>query len=131
MGARENRATIEGAYAAFAQGDVPAVIGINAPDAVWVNYSSPDSPLSGEHKGVDEIGAFFGVIGETIDIAEFDMAVVAADGDVVVARGHQTYTVKKTGKTVSGPVLHLFTFAPDGKLARFEEYETNVNDAWR
>ncbi len=131
MGAKENRATVVAAYEAFGRGDIPAVIGINAPDAVWMIHSSPDAPFAGEHKGHDGLGAMFQTIGETIDIAEFSLQPVAAEGDVVVAYGEQSYTVKATGKTVTGPLIHLFTFKSDGQLARFEEWESNADEAWR
>src|SRR5579884_1951725 len=124
MGATQNRAAVTAAYEAFSRGDIPSVIEMNAPDAVWVNYSSDASPLNGEHKGTEGIGAFFGLVGDNIEITEFELHPVAAGGDVVVAAGHQRYTVKKTGKTVSGPVIHLFRFGPDGKLTRFEEWES-------
>lgn len=130
MGAAENKAAVETAYEAFGRGDVPAVIGMNAPDAVWVNYSNSKSPLQGEFKGVDDIGTFFGHVGEHLDITRFELAPIAAEGDTVVARGHQTYTVKSTGKTVDGPVVHIFTFGPDGKVTRFEEYETGTDGAY-
>lgn len=130
MGAPENKQAVIDAYEAFGRGDIEAVIGMNAADAVWANYSSDASPLSGEFKGFDSIGAFFGAIGEHIDMTEFDMAPIAAEGDTVVSRGHQTYTVKKNGKKVSGPVVHIFTFGPDGKVTRFEEYETGADGAW-
>jgi hypothetical protein len=78
------------------------------------------------HKGVDGIGAFFGLIGDSIDITAFELTPIAAEGDVVIAKGEQSYTVKRTGKTVSGPGLHVFTFGPDGKVTRFEEWETNT-----
>src|SRR5207248_9406665 len=61
MGAAQNKATVVAAYEAFGTGDIAAVIATNTPDAVWVNYSTPASPLSGEHKGLDNIGAFFGL----------------------------------------------------------------------
>ena len=130
MGAAENKAAVVEAYEAFGRGDVPAVIGMNAPDAVWVNYASSKSPLAGEHKGVDDIGAFFMKVGENLEITRFDLAPIAAEGDTVVAGGHQTYTVKSTGKTVDGPVIHVFTFGPDGKVTRFEEYETGTEGAY-
>ena len=130
MGAAENKAAVAAAYEAFGQGDVASVIAMNAPDATWVNYSTDASPLQGEFKGLDAIGAFFGVVGDSIEISEFDIAPIAAEGDIVVSHGHQTYTVKKTGKTVSGPVLHIFTFGPDGKVTRFEEWEHGTESAW-
>jgi hypothetical protein len=130
MGAAENKAALVAAYEAFGRGDIASVIAMNTPDAVWVNYSTEASPLSGEHKGLDGIGAFFGFIADTMEITQFEMAPVAAEGDTVVAIGQQVYKVKRTGKTVSGPVVHVFTFGPDGKVTRFEEWESNAHDAW-
>ena len=129
MGASENKTAVQAAYDAFAQGDIAAVIAMNAPDAVWVNYTG-GSPLQGEHKGIDAIGGFMALVGEHLDISEFDLAPIAAEGDTVLAVGRQTYVAKKTGKTVSGPVVHIFTFGPDGKVTRFEEYETGAEGAF-
>jgi ketosteroid isomerase-like protein len=130
MGAAENRATVEAAYEAFGRGDIPAVIGINSPDAVWNIHTSANAAFGGEHKGHDGIGAMFQTIGETVDITSFVMQPIAAEGDIVVAYGDQSYTVKKTGKTVSGPLIHLFTFNAAGQLERFEEWESNADEAW-
>jgi len=44
--------------------------------------------------------------------------------------GQQTYTVKPTGKTASGMMVHVFTFNSDRKVTRFEEWEGDVHDAW-
>jgi len=131
MGAAENKATVVAAYEAFGRGDVAAVIAVNAPDAVWVIHTSPNATFAGEHKGLDGIGGIFEQIGVSADITMFDMHPVAAEGDTVVAYGSQTYTVKKTGKTVSGPLIHLFTFNAAGQVIRFEEWESNADDAWR
>ena len=130
MGAAENRATVEAAYEAFGRGDIEAVINTNAPDAVWAIHSGGGSPLDGEHKGLDGIGAFFQTINDTIEISRFEMAPIAAEGDVVVATGDQEYTVKATGKTVRGPLVHIFTFGADGKCIRFEEFESNTEGAY-
>jgi ketosteroid isomerase-like protein len=129
MGAQENKKAVSDAYEAFGKGDVPAVIAMNAPDAVWVNHTD-GSPLKGEYKGMDGIGSFFGLVGEHLDISVFEMAPIAAEGDTVVALGRQTYVAKKTGKTVSGPVVHIFIFGADGKVTRFEEYETGTEGAF-
>ena len=130
MGAAENKAAVVAAYDAFGQGAVEAVVAMNAPDAVWVVHSAPTSPLHGEHKGLDGIAALFGLIGDTIDISGFEMQPIAAEGDIVVTKGEQNYVVKSTGKSVSGPLIHIFTFGPDGKVTRFEEFEIGVESAW-
>ena len=131
MGANENRATVVAAYEAFGRGDIAAVIGINSPDAVWAIHTSANATFAGEHKGHDGIGAMFQTIVDSVDISMFDMQPVAAEGDVVVATGQQSYTVKATGKTVSGPLVHVMTFNADGQLMRFEEWESNADEAWR
>jgi len=130
MSATENKATVIAAYEAFGRGDVVSVLATNAPNAVWINYSTPASPLNGEHKGLEAIGEFFNLIGSSMEIEQFDMTPIAADGDTVVATGNQRYRVKSTGKTVSGSVVHVFTFDADGKVVRFEEWESYVHDAW-
>lgn len=130
MGAAENKAAVAASYEAFGRGDVAAVIDLNADDAIWTITSGPGSPLAGEHKGKEAIAALFGTIVESIEISKFDLEPVAAEGDIVVARGHQAYTVKATGKTVDGPLVHFFTFDATGKVSRFDEYEINVGDAY-
>ncbi len=130
MGAAENKAAVTAMYEAFGAGDIEALLGANAPDAVWTIHSGKGSPMSGEYKGIDAIRGVFAKIPETIDMTRFDIAPLAAEGDVVVARGEQNYTVKATGKTVEGPILHVFTFDAAGKVARFEEYEVGVGDAY-
>ena len=130
MGSAENRSAVESAYEAFSRGDVAQVIAMNAPDTVWVNYSTPASSLNGVFKGLDGVSTFFGLIGEHIEVSELEIAPIAADGNVVVSSGRQTYTVKRTGKVVSGPVLHVFTFDADGRVTNFEEWEADAHSAW-
>jgi len=130
MEAHENSAAVVAAYEAFGRGDVTSVVAMNTPDAVWMIHTSPAAPYNGERKGLESIGALFGIISDTVDITQFHMAPIASEGDVVVAVGRQTYTVKRTGKTASGAMVHVFTFNSDGKVTRFEEWEGDVHDAW-
>lgn len=130
MGADENRATLVKAYEAFGAGDIETILGLQSADTVWDIHSSAESPLNGTHKGVDGVVAFFGLVGENLEFAKFEIAPVAAQGDTVVAVGEQDYTAKKTGKRVVGPLVHVCTFDADGKLAHLEEWESNVGDAF-
>jgi uncharacterized protein len=130
MGAAENKAAVIATYEAFGRGDIDSILASNAPDTLWEIHSAKESPLNGEHKGRDGVAAFFGLVGASIDFAKFEMAPIAADGDVVVAIGEQDYTLKSTGKRVVGPLIHVCTFDSDGKVAHFEEFESNLGDAW-
>jgi ketosteroid isomerase-like protein len=86
--------------------------------------------MTGEHTGLDGINDLFEMIGEQLEVISFEMAPIAAEGDVVVAAGRQDYTVKTTGKKVQGPLVHVFTFGPDGKIVRFDEFETGAEGAF-
>jgi uncharacterized protein len=130
MGSDENRATLVKTYEAFGAGDIETILGLQAADTLWEVHSSKESPLNGAHKGIDAVAAFFGLVGTNMDFAKFEMTPIAAEGDVVVAVGEQDYTVKATGKRVAGPLVHVCTFDSEGKLAHFEEWESNVGDAF-
>jgi len=130
MGQAENKAAVAAAYAAFGQGDVAAVVGMNAPDAVWIVHAAAGAPFEDEYVGHDAIGKLFGLLVDSIEIAHFEIEPIAAEGDIVVARGEQTYRVKSTGKSDTVQLIHIFTFGPDGKVTRFEEFEFSLDSAW-
>ena len=114
-----NREIIEGAYASFAQGDVPAALGAFADDIQW---TEPDGyPLAGTYVGhqavVDGVFMRLGEIGD-------DFAVVpeqyVADRDTVVALGHLSWKHKSTGAPASVKMAHVWTFER-GKATSFEQ----------
>ncbi|MCP6726059.1 hypothetical protein NL526_28785, partial [Klebsiella pneumoniae] len=53
-----NAAVIRKAYADFAKGDVPAVFSAFDPAITW--HVPGHGPLSGDYKGHDGVGGFFG-----------------------------------------------------------------------
>ncbi len=130
MGQAENKAAVASAYDAFGRGDLAGVIGMNAPDAVWVVHTAEASPLKGEYKGYDGIGRLFDLVADGTEIEKFEIQPIAAEGDTVVAKGVQTYRVKATGKSTTATLIHIFTFGRDGKVTRFEEFEFGVDAAW-
>jgi ketosteroid isomerase-like protein len=114
-----NREIIEGAYASFAQGDVPAVLGAFADDIQWIE---PDGyPLGGTYVGhqavVDGVFMRLGEIGN--DFAVMPEQFVA-DRDTVVALGHLSWRHKSTGKPAAVKTAHVWTFER-GKAATFEQ----------
>jgi uncharacterized protein len=117
-----NREIIEGAYASFAQGDVPAALGAFADDIRW---TEPDGyPLAGTYVGhqavVDGVFMRLGEIGD-------DFAVVperfVADRDTVVALGHLSW--KNTDEPASVKMAHVWTFE-HGKATTFEQLVDTV-----
>ncbi len=86
-----NKELIEIAYASFATGDVPAVLGVMADDIQWVEadgfplagtYVGPQAVLEGVFMRLGEIGDHYAVVPDQF----------VADGETVVALG--TYTWK-------------------------------------
>ena len=82
----ESTDTVRGAYEAFAQGHVPAVLEILADDVTW---DVPRSlPNGGVHEGRDGVAAFFGGLGDAYaELRVEPDEYLEADGKVV-ARGH-------------------------------------------
>jgi ketosteroid isomerase-like protein len=115
----QNATTIEGAYAAFAKGDIPAVIGTLAGDVQW---SSPATlPHGGEFHGLDGVGKFFEGIGanwSALPLTVESVTEAGADNVVGVVRVDGTRT---DGSAATYGAVHIFTLA-DGKVTRFREY---------
>jgi ketosteroid isomerase-like protein len=124
MGTEASRAVVRGTYEAFASGDLEALFAAFADDAVWVNHT-PSSTFHGEHKGVDELRAMVERMGEVMDLTHFELKTLVADGDHVVAMAEQAFTLKSTGETHSGPVIH-FCQVHDDRITRVDEFEGDL-----
>lgn len=77
----ENIEVIRRGYGAFGRGDVPAVLDILAPDIAW--HVPGRGPLSGDHKGHDEVVGFFAAT------MELSAGTFAIDIDDVLASGQR------------------------------------------
>jgi hypothetical protein len=115
-----NLKIIQGAYSAFANGDVPGVLGILSPDVAWTEaegfpyggtYIGPQAVLEGVFMrlGTDWDG-FAAIPAELID-----------GGDSIVALGKYSGTSKATGKSFQANFAHVWKMR-DGKVIRFVQY---------
>lgn len=115
-----NLSIIQGAYAAFAKGDVPAVLGILNADIAWTEAEG--FPYAGTYHGPNAVlESVFMRLG-----AEWDgFAVAPAEfidgGDAVVALGKYSGTYKATGKSFQADFAHVWKLR-DGKVIRFVQY---------
>lgn len=113
---------VQGLYAAFQRGDIPAVIAGLQPDVVWHMVGrANDYPRLGLRKGVKGVREFFEILAENEDFTEFHPTDFFADGDRVFALGHLSIKFKKTGKSATTDWIHMFT-VKDGKVAAFKEF---------
>ncbi len=115
-----NKDIVEGVYASFAQGDVPAVLGAMADDIQWAEadgfplggtYVGPQAVLEGVFMRLGEIGDEFTVVPDQF----------VADGDTVVALGSYTWKHKESGAPATVKMAHVWT-VQSGKLATFQQH---------
>ena len=118
MKEQENIALIEGLFAAFFRGDVPAILGSVTGDTLWSVAGPGSIPYCGEHQGTDGVIAFLTALGTTLDNINLTFTHWAATGDVVINAGRFSATVKATGKGFDAVVAHCFEIR-DGKVAKF------------
>jgi len=119
-----NKEIVEGAYASFAQGDVPAALGAMDESIVWTEadgfplagtYVGPQAVLEGVFMRLGEIGDEFAVVPDQY----------VAEGDTVVALGTYSWKHKSTGAPAQVKMVHVWTVA-DGKLATFQQHVDTV-----
>ena len=119
-----NKALIEGLYASFAQGDVPAVLGAMADGIRWTEadgfpltgtFVGPQAVLEGVFMRLGEIGDKFAAVPDQI----------VAEGDTVVALGNYRWNHKSTGAPAEVKMVHVWTIA-DGKVATLQQHVDTV-----
>ncbi len=122
--AEQSVQVVEGAYAAFARGDVAAVLGAMADDMEW--HEAEGMPYGGIHRGGDAVAQnVFGPL--TTDIPDFAVTPIELipSGDTVAAVVRYTGTGKSTGKELDLEVVHVWDVR-DGKLVRFRQFADTV-----
>ena len=119
-----NKEIIEGAYASFAQGDVPAALGAMADDIQWTEadgfplagtYVGPQAVLEGVFMRLGEIGDDYAVVPEQF----------VADGDTVVMLGHYAWKHKSSGEPAVVKMAHVLTL-DGGKIVTFQQHVDTV-----
>lgn len=116
----DNVKVVTTAYEAFANGDIPTIIGLLADDVVWTTPKV--LPQGGVFKGPGEVLQFFQGIGASFSSLTLDIEAVGAVGNdlvVGIARGIGALT---DGTPSEYGVVHVFTIR-DGKIAAFREYD--------
>jgi ketosteroid isomerase-like protein len=109
-----------GIYRAFAAGDMPAVLGVFAPEIHWTEAAG--GPYGGVLIGPEAVLAdvFMKIATEwdgfTVVPEEF-----VRDGATVVALGEYSGTCRATGKHFRAPFAHVWKFG-EGKAVSFHQH---------
>lgn len=126
--AHNNKATVARIYEAFGRGDVPAILEPLAEDIEWeFGASDHGVPWLQPRRGRDGVVAFFQTLAEGLDINDFQVHAILAEGDWVVALLRVGGTVKSTGK----PMLevceaNIWKFDDKGRVVAFR----HAADTW-
>ncbi|MHB8233809.1 MAG: nuclear transport factor 2 family protein [Solirubrobacteraceae bacterium] len=118
---------VKSIYGAFAQGDVPTVLGAFAEDIEW--FEAEGMPYGGLHRGPEAVAQkVFGPLAEDVEGFAVTPEELIGSGDKVAAVVRYTGTGKETGKPLDLPVVHIWDIQ-DGKIARFRQFIDTVNFA--
>jgi ketosteroid isomerase-like protein len=128
MTAQTNVEVIQGIYAAFGRGDVAAILGVMDPQAELIFEAAEAIPWSGHFKGRDGWGSFFQAVGTSLDEVALQMTPFAVQGDNVVVAGRYQGRVKRTGKRIDSPLVHLWTVR-NGLVVRCQEMTNTAAEA--
>jgi ketosteroid isomerase-like protein len=115
------------AYAAFAEGDVPAVLGMFADDIEW--HEAEGMPYGGVYRGGEAVVQnVFGPLSQDVDGFALSPEEFMAAGDTVAVVVTYTGTGKVSGKSLNLPVVHVWDIQ-DGKVVRFRQFADTVKFA--
>jgi len=115
------KSIVQGLYAAFAKGDVPAVLAGLKPDAKWTEAEG--FPYAGTYTGPDAVmkNVFMRLGGEWEGFQAVPREFVA-EGDTVIAIGEYSGTYKATKRSVKVPFAHVWKLDKTGKVASFFQF---------
>ena len=115
-----NLDSVKQVYQAFAEGDVPTVLGFLSPDSDWTEAEG--FPYAGTYHGPQAVleGVFMRLGTEWDGFAAVPDEFIDA-GETVVALGKYSGTYKATGKSFQANFAHVWKIK-DGKAIRFVQY---------
>jgi uncharacterized protein len=106
-------------YAAFARGDIPAVIGLMDQALVW--HEAESLPYGGVHRGPDAVlqNVFMALGRDWQPFSATPQQYINA-GDSVVVLGEYRATNRSTGRAFAAPFVHIWRFEND-RLVEFHQ----------
>ena len=119
---QDNVAAIKRMYEAFAEGDIPTVLGTLDPNVEWWEADSFIYADKNPYNGPQAVltGLFMRLASEWENFAVNPKEILDG-GDTTVSQGHYTGTHKNTGKPVRAQFAHFFTFQ-EGRIVKFQQY---------
>ncbi len=108
-------------FAAFGEGNIPAILELVDDEIVIEFYGPPEIPYAGTYRGREEARRFFETVLASVEIRQFEPQEFLADRDKVVVTGHLSLVAKATGGTIESDFVHVITMR-DGRWLRFRDF---------
>ena len=116
----ENADLVKSAYGAFAEGDIPGVLGVLGERVEW--DVSAILPQGGSWRGRDSVAEFFDTLGSQWADLALEIEQVVSEGDTVVVFGRAAGRLREHGDAAAGySFVHTFT-VDGGAITRFREW---------
>lgn len=120
---QRNLETVNALFAAFAMGDVPAILSLCADDCEWHHGGDPDAiPFAKKFTGKTGVGEFFQSVGQSISVSGIAPTNFVAAGSEVSHDFHVEATVNATGKSYVADVRYVWTFDERGNICRHRSH---------
>jgi len=117
----DTAAVLRPIYEAYARGDMPTVFGALAEDVDWTSECRGGLPWGGCYSGAAGVTAYFERVSANIEIEEFEVQEIIAQGDRAAVLTRVTARLRSTGQAMTLPKVDLVTVR-DGKIASFSEF---------
>jgi uncharacterized protein len=113
--------TVRSHYDALARRDLEAALADIDDAAIW-EFAGPSAiPFAGTWRGRSGVRDFLDAIRSTIEVREFKVERMIAQGDTVAVFGRERFLVKRTGKEWAVDWVQVHEVR-DGRIIRFREY---------
>jgi uncharacterized protein len=111
--------TIESVYEAFGRGDIPHIVGLVAPDAIWRQFKTV--PWGGNYTGPSGAAEFFTKLNAAAETVGFAARENVEAGNEVFSFGTYQCTIRSTGK--SATMEWMFRWRVEGgRITLFDSY---------
>lgn len=119
----EPTAVVQDIYAAFARGDVAAILDHLADDVAWEpGMKDHGVPWLTPGSGKGHVGEFFKTVAEQLEMRAFEPVAFLPGDEYVAVVVELEAVVRRSGVTVTDREVHLWTFDDEGRVTALRHF---------
>jgi uncharacterized protein len=108
-------------YGSFTAGDVEAVLSLLDPAVEWELVGPLEIPYFGRYAGLEQVRAFFQLLGTTLEVRAFEVRSITATDVGVVAEGFERGCFTTNGQCYDMRWCHVMVMRA-GRIVGFTDY---------